>query len=253
MYNQYSELYSKWCELYDPNNIELTIIEKYCSFKNQDVLDIGCGTGRFMFRILPLAKSILGVDNDEKSIAILNKILQEKYSKFITRAEVRCCNIEDLISAENSIDIAVFSWSFYALNKEQMVHSLKTIHSMLRKDGKLIILQPVGGAFEEIMRTFFNEHTDMDEYNDCLALMNEVTSSFTKIATDYINSEFVVNDIIMLADALKMFALTEGNSTDKELQHITPNRLENMIEKNKKDGAYHLNDEVAVFVFEKKR
>lgn len=254
MYKNYSKLYSKWCDCYDPYGTEISIIKKYCSFDNKDILDIGCGTGRFMFRVLTMAKSIVGIDNDKESIDVLKQILKEKYTQYISKSKVYCCNIEDFPVVNDSIDLALFTWSFYALNKEQMVCSLNNIYSMLRNNGKLIILQPIGGDFEEVMRLFFNEHNDMDEYNNCLDIMNSVTSkNFTQIATDKIVSEFVLDDLNMFADSLKMFAITEGSCNKKEIEYITPQYIKPIIEKYRIDKTYHFSDEVSVFIFEKKR
>lgn len=253
MYGNYSELYAEWCECYDPKGIELSVIAKYFLVENRDILDVGCGTGRFMFRILPIVKSIIGIDNDANSIRILKKLLSEKYSQYSSKAVVYCENIEHCIIEKDIIDLAVFSWSFYALNKEQMQHSLANIYSMLREDGTLIILQPVGGEFEEIMRMFFEEHADMDEYNQALSFMNEVTAkSYLRIATDKIISEFVVKDLEMLCNALKMFAITEGASHEDALSKITLDKVQGRLKKLKQNDGYHLSDEVDVFVYKKK-
>lgn len=218
MYGNYSKLYASWCECYDPRKIELSILEKYCTLKNKDVLDIGCGTGRFMFRILPIVKSIIGIDNDVQSIEVLKQIMLEKYSCLSDKVFLYHNSIEECNIGRDIIDIAVFSWSFYALDKEQIEHALSNIAEMLREDGMLIILQPVGGEFEKIMRMFFEKHTDMDEYTTALNFMNEIVPVlYFQLGTDKIVSDFVVKDLEMLCNALKMFAITEGERNEDDL------------------------------------
>lgn len=253
MYGSYSELYATWCTCYDPKGIEISTIEKYYALKNKDVLDAGCGTGRFLFRVLPIVKKIIGIDNDIDSIKVLKRILFEKYDQLSSKVKICCNNIEKYNAGNETIDLAIFSWSFYALNKEQMVHSLSNINSMLRADGVLIILQPVGGDFEEIMRMFFDKHEDMDEYIRAIRLMNEITDMlYTQIATDKIISEFVVKDLEMMCDVLKMFAFTEGECHETDLTRITQDRVRNILEKYRKSDGYHLGDEVSLFVYKKK-
>jgi len=253
MYGKYSKLYAEWCECYDPNKIELSVIEKYFEVENKDILDIGCGTGRFIFRILPMVKSVIGIDNDAESLNILNQLLKKGYNRYFSKVTLFCENVEEFVMEKKIIDLAIFSWSFYALNKQQMIHSLANIYTMLRDNGKLIILQPVGGEFEETMRMFFEEHVDMDEYNVALELMNEVTAqSYLQIATDKVVSEFVVKDLKMLCDALKMFAITEGESHKDALLQITLDKVHSKLKKFKQNDGYHLSDEVDVFVYEKR-
>lgn len=253
MYGKYSKLYAEWCECYDPNEIELSVIKKYFEVENKDILDIGCGTGRFIFRILPMVKSVIGIDNDADSLRILNQLLLERYNRYFSKVTVFCENVEEFVMEKETIDLAIFSWSFYALNKQQMIHSLANIYSMLRENGKLIILQPVGGEFEETMRMFFEEHADMDEYNAALKLMNEVTAqSYWQIATDKVISEFVVKDLEMLCNVLKMFAITEGESHKDALSQITLDKVHSKLKKFKQNNGYHLSDEVDVFVYKKR-
>lgn len=254
MYGSYSKLYSEWCECYDPKGIELSIIEKYFSLENKDILDVGCGTGRFLFRVLPIAKSVIGIDNDIDSIDVLKQLMLEKYSCFSNRAFIYCKDIQKCNIGKEIVDLSVFSWSFYALNNEQMVNSLLNISEMLREDGMLLILQPVGGEFEEVMRKFFEEHIDMDEYSTALSLMDDVTSSlYTLVATDKIISEFVVKDLEMFCNALKMFAVTEGECSEDALAQITMDKVKNIVDVYKQNDGYHLSDVVDVFVYKKRK
>ena len=135
-----------------------------------------------------------------------------------------------------------------------MLRSLENINAMLRANGKLVILQPVGGEFEKTMRLFFEEHSDMDEYTDALNLMEAVTKKwFIQIAKDKVISEFVIDDLDLMCNALKMFAITEGANTENALASISLNKVERILEPFKNADGYHLSDEVDVFVFEKRK
>lgn len=253
MYGEYSDLYAKWCACYDPMCLEIEMLKQYCDFRNSSILDIGCGTGRFMFRVLPDVKCAVGVDIDSRSIAVLRRQLESKYSEYQSKVKLECCNIAQFSAQPDSFDFVFFTWSFYALNREEMIASLHKINSMLRKNGKMIILQPTGGEFEKVMRLFFAEHEDMDEYDTGLTLMNEVRpKSLDCVARVLIKSEFVVSDLTLFTDVLKMFAITEGGCTNEEIGHITPQYVVDMMTRYKRENAYHMTDEVTGFVFRKR-
>lgn len=253
MYGKYSELYSKWCDYYDYENIEMQTIGKYVNIEDKDIIDIGCGTGRFLFRLLPYIKSAIGIDNDRLSIDVLNNKLFQKYEHYISKASIICSNIEDVQIPAESIDIAFFSWSLYALNKRQMHQAMQKVFNMLRADGKLIILQPIGGEFETVMRLFFMEHEDENEYKECIQNMNQITPLFfDNIAADKIVSHFMVPDLSEFCDILKMFAVAEGGCDPDGLSHISLDALcEHMIPF-KKEKGFSLEDEVSLFIYRRK-
>ena len=253
MYGKYSEMYSRWCNYYDLENIEIQTIGKYVDFEGKDIFDIGCGTGRFLFRILPYVRSAIGIDNDEISIAVLNNLLSQKYKSYVPQTTIICSNIEDVQIPSESIDIAIFSWSLYALNKEQMAQAIRKVFDTLRANGKLIILQPIGGEFETVMRLFFREHEDEDEYRICIDNMNEIIPPFFNIITaDKIVSHFVVPDLREFCEMLKMFAVTEGGCIPNELGHISMDALRDPMSSFKCEKGFCLEDEVALFVYSKK-
>lgn len=253
MYGKYSEMYSQWCDYYDFENIELQTIGKYVEIDGKDIIDIGCGTGRFLFRILPYVHSAIGIDNDVISITVLNNLLSQKYKRYVSQTTIICSNIEEVQLPSESIDIAFFSWSLYALNKEQMDQAIKKIFDMLRVNGKLIILQPIGGEFETVMRQFFREHEDEDEYRNCIDNMNEVIPQlFDVVAVDKIVSHFIVPDLMEFCEMLKMFAVTEGGCIPNELDHISIDALRNPMSSFKREKGFCLKDEVSLYIYSKK-
>ena len=73
----YASLYGTWVDSYDPEEKELSVIQKHVSLIGKRVLDIGCGTGRFLLRILPFVKEVIGIDSDHNSISVLKEKLHE--------------------------------------------------------------------------------------------------------------------------------------------------------------------------------
>ena len=253
MYGSYSSLYAQWCDCYDHNGTEISLLAKHVDFENKTILDIGCGTGRFIFKVLPFAAHIIGVDNDPESIKILNESLAEKYSKYKSKVEVCCQDIENYQTTTSSVDLAVFTWSFYALNKRQARTTILNLNSIIKKDGIIIVLQPVGGEFEKVMRYFFAEHENMDEYESALSNMNKVFSPFFSLKIkERLTSEFIVKDVAFMTEALKMFATTEGGCSKADIICINEQTVQQEINKYKfEDGYYHFSDEVDMFIYKR--
>lgn len=253
MYGKYSEIYSRWCDYYDFDSVEFKTISKYVSVNSKNIIDIGCGTGRFLFRFLPYVKSAIAIDNDECSIAVLNDIISNKFNRYASKITTICSDIENFQTSPKSIDIAVFSWSLYSLNKEQMERAIYNVFNMLNAGGVLIILQPIGGEFETIMRLFFREHEDRDEYKECIKNMNEIIPTFFDcIAVDKIVSNFTFPDLEEFCEILKMFAVTEGGCEINKLEHINLNTLNLSMSCYKREYGFSLEDEVSLFIYKKK-
>lgn len=253
MYGDYSALYSRWCNCYDPEGVELRVIDKYVNICGKDIIDIGCGTGRFLFRVLPFVKSVIGIDCDDESLQVLDRILLEQYSQFISKIEIVHSGIEAAQIPASSIDSAFFTWSLYALDKAQMGQALKKVYDMLRPNGTLIVLQPIGGEFETVMRWFFEEHEDKDEYQSCIENMNELFPSLFEYAVeDIINTSFTFDDLGEFCEALKMFAVTEGGCSFDELKQITKENLFEPMRDFVRGGRYVLQDTVSLFAYRKR-
>ena len=79
-------------------------------FVGKDVLEIGCGTGRFTLDYLTQANSILGIDPDPEAI----DRLREQCPRSLEASSVDFCvgDVRDFPLPEGAFDIAVFSHSF---------------------------------------------------------------------------------------------------------------------------------------------
>ena len=255
LYGSNSNLYTAWVESYDPNNVELSTIERFVPLNGKRVLDIGCGTGRFFLKVLPFAESVVGVDPDAKAIKELRERLktlpiQDQFKTALINKGIEDCSSKDI----GPIDVAVFSWSFYTLNQEQVLRTARILRNVLREDGHIVVLQPVGGVFEEeIMRKFYKSNEDMEEYDDAISNLNNILPwFFDRITLERISSEFCASDLQFLTEALQMFASTEGGKEDTS--DITEEAVLAVSSKYRDTmGVFRFSDEVDMYVLKNRK
>ena len=92
----------------DPEQREVEVLRSLVTFRDLDVLDIGCGEGRTARRIARTAASVLGVDPHEERIATACGATPEPGS-----CEARFL-AEDVVTFERppaSFDVIIFSRS----------------------------------------------------------------------------------------------------------------------------------------------
>lgn len=78
-------------------------------FNQQDVLEVGCGAGRFTLAHLTQAQSILGLDPSAEAIASLQASWPAQGSR--AKADFRQGSIVDFTLPTERYDIAIFSRS----------------------------------------------------------------------------------------------------------------------------------------------
>jgi SAM-dependent methyltransferase len=122
----------------DPENVELEAAERYVSFEGMDILEIGCGEGRFTAKYIDNAKSIVAIDADPRSIRAASAKLSTNLRRKI---RLYTGDAEDLeLEKSESFDITIFSWSLCCINDP--LKSLREAHRVLRSKGKLLNIMP---------------------------------------------------------------------------------------------------------------
>ena len=148
--------------------------------KTKDVLDFGCGTGNFTEKVINFnPKKIVAVDISEEAIkkAKNNSNLNRK------NIEYRVENCEDLSLNSDSFDIAYGSGILHHLNLNKSLNELKRI---LKKDGKIIFIEPMAtNPFINLYRKFTPNARTSDEHPLKLSDIEFIKSLFTKVEVKY--------------------------------------------------------------------
>ena len=119
------------------------------------VLDVACGTGDFTIEIArkaPQGSNIIGIDLSEGMMEIGRK----KIAAAAVDATLEYGDCEALTYADNSFDR--ISVGFGVRNFEHLELGLKEMHRVLKKDGKLVILElsiPSNGIIRWCYKLYF--------------------------------------------------------------------------------------------------
>jgi ubiquinone/menaquinone biosynthesis C-methylase UbiE len=114
-----------------PKQIIDWIVKEVELNKSSKILDIGCGTGKSTLPFAKLGYTIKGIDRSENMIGEAKKA-SRKYKN----ASYRIGSFENMKISDNSFDVVLAGTAFHWLNPEIRC---KKIHSVLKKDGHLVI------------------------------------------------------------------------------------------------------------------
>jgi ubiquinone/menaquinone biosynthesis C-methylase UbiE len=133
----------------DTDNIEVEMIERFVSLKDQKVLEIGCGEGRLSALLASKPETYIAIDPDEQSI--------EKAKSEIPNVKFKIGSGEALEFEDVSFSVILFTLS---LHHQDSHLALKEAHRVLTETGKLIILEPVASGELTQFFSLFDDETE---------------------------------------------------------------------------------------------
>jgi len=92
----------------DAEKFETKALRKLVDFKNQRVLEVGCGEGRLTWEYTRSAKQVMGIDPDADAVRVANYDLSDNLRKTTAFA---CASSLHLPFSHETFDIALLSWS----------------------------------------------------------------------------------------------------------------------------------------------
>lgn len=146
-----SEIYYKKASIYEAfaqaEDVPALVYQSLLPvFEDKNIIDIGCGTGKYLKLFAPHVKLILGLDAAEDQLSIA-----EEKIKNCSNVELICSDVAE-VSFSKSYDIAFASWMLGTItDEEKRLQVLDNIKRSLNKNGKIFLVEnDIGGEFEEI-------------------------------------------------------------------------------------------------------
>lgn len=214
MYGIYSKQYDQWTTYYDPQEKEVALLSSLFDATQKDILDIGCGTGRLSFMFAKKANKVIGIDIDVHSIEYCknkSEILGLTNCNFI---------VADALSfySNNKFDIILFSWSLYQI--KYMFAAVHNATKLLKNNGILLILQPVGGNQEDVFDMEYKKcKKSYDEIynlqvNICLELFDKINECLIDTDFVYPNMEEAIKNNLFFYKLFNPQFLESKNNLD---------------------------------------
>lgn len=128
---------------------------------NSNVIDVGCGTGRFSFSIAEKVNKVVGVDLSSKNITTANKTLQKNPNNKISFLHT---NLANLISQNLHYDYAVMTYVIHEVNPEDRIALFNEISQIA---DKIIIgdyLVPINKGFWSALNVIVEYLAGKDHY-----------------------------------------------------------------------------------------
>ena len=148
MHKEFAEIYDVFMKHVDYKNW-YKFLRSYIKNKGE-VLDLGCGTGEFIYRFLKDGFSVKGVDISEDMLRISKKKIESKNLKNNNYELIK----EDIVNYENNSEadyiICNFDTVNYLKNEKEFEKFLEKSNKNLKKDGYLIFDIVTEEIFEEI-------------------------------------------------------------------------------------------------------
>ncbi len=133
----------------DPDNRYIKEINRHAPLQGRAVLEIGCGSGRITRDILRFTDQVVATDTDD--------IALRKAASRLAGAKIELLHTPsgkaDL--PKSSFDIVIYSLSLHHVPAEKMCDNLYHSGSLLKKNGKIVVLEPgERGSFLELKQRF---------------------------------------------------------------------------------------------------
>ena len=175
----------------------------YPNIKDKIVLDLGCGTGKFMQKFYKDAIKYYGLDLSEKQLEIAKKKVEEKNVEFI------CCSAENIPLPDNSIDVIISTWVLGTIlevdRRNKVIEEMKRV---LKKDGVIFLVEnDIGGEFE-IIRDRYPDIKRTQDYNNWI-------ESKEFICADKFETYFKFQN---KNEAKKVFSNIWGSQTEEKIK-----------------------------------
>lgn len=152
-----------------PNKIYNFLLPKV---QNKIVLDLGCGTGKFMQKFHKETTKYYGLDLSNEQLNIAKEKVKDNNVKFI------CCSAENIPLPDNSVDVIISTWVLGTIleidRRDKVLEEMKRV---LKKGGNIYLVEnDIGGEFEEIRNRYPNIKKTK-EYNDWIENHNFICDS----------------------------------------------------------------------------
>jgi len=135
-------------------NVE--VLRRQIKLVGKQVVDIGCGSMTFSKTLAAEGASVLAIDPDSRQ-AGLNRESLVGVDNGIAFAEA---GAESIPASDDSQDGVFFAYSLHHIDASEHDTVFKEVNRVLRDDGFVYVIEPIGGPLNDVMRLFHDEEVE---------------------------------------------------------------------------------------------
>lgn len=206
IYSEQADVYEQFSQAEDFDGLVFNALKPIV--QNKTVLDLGCGTGKYLSLLAPYAKEIIGLDAAEDQL----RVSREKTSQY-NNVTLLAGDITEVDLSQYSFDVIIACWVLPTIrNKDKRLQSINRVMQQLTPNGAFYAVENDSSGFFEKIRNRIPQSTS---YNTWL----EQEAGFT-LFKDF-KSRFVFKDA---KTAKLVFAKIWGSEvasyiTSREIEH----------------------------------
>ena len=160
-YYSESDVYHKFSQAED----YLNLVENYLrnEVKNKDVLDLGCGNGKYLSLLENYCQALYGLDLSSEQLALIHK-----------KEIVICADASAIPLQSESLDLIYSCWMFGTiLDEEKRLKAINEAKRVIKLGGKIILVENSEfSEFEKIRGRTQDPLKRTEKYNEWLFSQN---------------------------------------------------------------------------------
>lgn len=131
-------------------------------FLGKVILDLGCGTGKYVRKFAPISNHYFGLDQAQAMLAYAQGKLRNIKNHTLINADAASIPLPD-----QHVDMVFSSWGLGAvIEDEKREKILNEVFRVLKPTGKVILVEnDIGGEFETLRDRFPNSKRTSDYHN----------------------------------------------------------------------------------------
>jgi ubiquinone/menaquinone biosynthesis C-methylase UbiE len=157
-----------------------TLKETTGSWKDKDILDVGCGTGRLLLRGAEEANKLVGVDLSSEMVKA--SIQQFFYHELSGKSQFLVADAENLPFEDESFHLALSTCVMFLLPDPSK--GIKEINRVLKKDGLIAMLNPSEKMSQETAAQYAKENDISGFERTALLKWSNVSTRRHRYTTD---------------------------------------------------------------------
>lgn len=134
-------------------NVE--VLRRQIKLAGKQVVDIGCGSMTFSKILAGEGATVLAIDPDSRQAEINRESADPQSGIVFVEA-----GADSIPAADKSKDGVFFSYSLHHIDAILYDDVFKEVDRVIRDDGFVYVIEPIGGPLNEVMRLFHDEETE---------------------------------------------------------------------------------------------